>query len=364
MNSSLDGRCSRSVRALAAAAALGSVLTLVAACDRGSSGGSGGDSPIKMALVGVDLTNPYYLKMKTDAEAEAKKLNVSLSVQTVASGAGADVETQQIESAVASGAKAILVMPFAEGINPAIKKARDAGVVVYAVDNPTNPTSAVDMSYVTGNRVVGKQLGAWVAAKVKGEHVNIAMLDVFADQTIPVDIDRDQGFLAGMGIDVKDENVKGDEAASGSFDGGTYTVICHQPTQATQDGGRTAMENCLSKNPDVNVVYTINEPSAFGAYQALKAAGKTKDVTIATFDGSCDGIDAMKRGELTVDAQTYPGKMAQLAMQAAVAQIKDGTKPSPSDGLDYYNSGSSLVTDDPISGVDSITSAEAAKLCF
>ncbi len=35
------------------------------------------------------------------------------------------------------------------------------------------------------------------------------------------------------------------------------------------------MENCLSKNPDINVVYTINEPAANGANKALEAAAKT-----------------------------------------------------------------------------------------
>ena len=105
------------------------------------------------------------------------------------------------------------------------------------------------------------------------------MLDLFNNQVVSVDIQRDHGFLEGMGIDPgsKTQNGQGgqDRVLLG---GGEYQIACHQPTQGAIDGGRTAMENCLSANPDINVVYAINEPAAEGAYNALKAAGKQNDV--------------------------------------------------------------------------------------
>ncbi len=58
------------------------------------------------------------------------------------------------------------------------------------------------------------------------------------------------------------------------------------------------MENCLSKNPDINLVYTINEPAAFGAYQAIKAAGKEKDITIVSVDGGCRGVQGSSMARL------------------------------------------------------------------
>ena len=50
--------------------------------------------------------------------------------------------------------------------------------------------------------------------------------------------------------------MNGDEEATGNYSGGNYTIVCNEPTQGNQDGGKTAMENCLSKNPDINVVYS------------------------------------------------------------------------------------------------------------
>ena len=79
-----------------------------------------------------------------------------------------------------------------------------------------------------------------------------------------------------MGIDVADPKKNGDEAKTGKYTGGKggdYTIVCNEPSNGAEDGGRTAMENCLSKNPNINVVYTINEPAAVGANAALKAAG-------------------------------------------------------------------------------------------
>ena len=68
------------------------------------------------------------------------------------------------------------------------------------------------------------------------------------------------------------------------------------------------MEKCLAKNPNINLVYTINEPTAVGANAALKAAGKT--ATIVSVDGGCAGVASVKNGVIGATAQQYPLKMA------------------------------------------------------
>ncbi len=79
------------------------------------------------------------------------------------------------------------------------------------------------------------------------------------------------------------------------------------------------MENCLQKNPDVNLVYTINEPAAAGAYNALKKAGKEKGVMIVSVDGGCDGIRDVAAGKIAATSQQYPLKMAAMGVDAGVA---------------------------------------------
>ena len=124
------------------------------------------------------------------------------------------------------------------------------------------------------------------------------MLDLFNDKVVSVDYNRDQGFLTGMGIDTKDKAKNGDEATTGKYTGGKggdYTIVCNEPTQGAQDGGKTAMENCLSKTKDINVVYTINEPAAAGAVEALQAAG-IKDALVVSVDGGCSPGIAIGQG--------------------------------------------------------------------
>ena len=92
-----------------------------------------------------------------------------------------------------------------------------------------------------------------------------------------------------MGIDVKDGKKNGDEAKTGKYTAsGDYTIVCNEAGKGAEDGGRSAMEKCLAKNPDINVVYTINEPTAVGANAALKAANKT--AIIVSVDGGCAGV--------------------------------------------------------------------------
>ncbi len=124
------------------------------------------------------------------------------------------------------------------------------------------------------------------------------------------------------------------------------------------------METLLSKNPDINVVYTINEPAAYGAYQALQAAGKTEGVIIVSVDGGCAGVANVKDGIIGATSQQYPVKMAELGVQAIVDLAKNGTKPSVSDGLDFFNTGVALVTDTPAEGVESIDTTEASSICW
>ena len=83
------------------------------------------------------------------------------------------------------------------------------------------------------------------------------------------------------------------------------------------------MEQCLSANPDINVVYTINEPAGEGAHAALKADNREDKAFIVSIDGSCQGMEDVENGIFAADATQYPGKMAKLGVDA-VAKIGDG----------------------------------------
>jgi len=317
-----------------------------------------------VALILKNTTNPFFVSMQKSAEEAASADNVKLTVSAGTKDGDEATQITAIENAISAGDKGILITPNGNGVVPALDKARAAGLFVIALDTPPDPASSVDITFATDNLLAGKLIGQWTAKTLAGGAATIAMLDLFDDKIVSVDLRRDHGFLEGMGIDVGDETKNGGEASSGSYSGGTYEIACHEATQGAEDGGRTAMENCLSKNPDINVVYTINEPAANGAYKALQAAGKEKDAIIVSVDGGCSGVQFVKDGVIGATAQQYPGKMATLGMKAIADLARGGAKPSVSSGLDFFNTGVALVTDKPVEGVDSISVADGLAGCW
>ncbi|MGS2619766.1 substrate-binding domain-containing protein [Micromonospora sp. LZ34] len=348
---------------LVAAAAATSMV--VSGCGGSGDEGSGdGDSTVAVSLITKNSTNPFFVTMqqgaKKAADAEGVKLNLAAGKED-GDEAG---QVQAIEDAIARGDDGILITPNGPGVNPAIKKARDAGLYVIALDTPPDPADTVDITFATDNFKAGELVGKWTAVQLAGKPATIALLDLFNDKIVSVDYNRDQGFLTGMGIDTADKKKNGDEAKTGNYSGGTYTIACNEPTQGAEDGGRTAMENCLNRNPDINVVYTINEPAAVGAYKALQAAGKTQGVLVVSIDGGCDGVKQVKDGVIGATSQQYPLKMAELGVQAIKKIANDGEKPQVTGGLDFFDTGVTLVTDKPATGVESITSADATGRCW
>jgi fructose transport system substrate-binding protein len=347
--------------------ALATVVAATATVLSGCGAPAATDDTIGVSLIVKTTTNPFFVAMQNGAEQAADEQGVSL---TFAAGTQDGDEASQItaiENAISRGDKGILITLNGPGVNDAIQKARDAGLYVIALDTAPDPADVVDITFATDNRLAGNLIGQWTAEALEGETAVIALLDVFTDRSVSVDYNRDQGFLEGLGVDVADPKVNGDEAPTGTYTGGAggdYVIVGNEATNGAEDGGRTAMETLLSKNPDINVVYTINEPAAYGAYQALEAAGKQDDVLIVSVDGGCTGVGYVKDGTIDATAQQYPLKMAELGVAAIKELATNGTKPEVTEGLDFFNTGVALVTDQPFDGIDSIDTTEASDVCW
>jgi fructose transport system substrate-binding protein len=348
--------------ALTAAAAL--AFTGCASGGTASGADAGGDEPIGVSLIVKTTSNPFFVAMQDGAEAAAEDLGVELTMAAGKEDGDEDTQIQAIENAISKGDAGILITPNGPAVEDALVKARDAGLYVIALDTPPADPDSVDITFATDNFQAGQEIGKWTAAKLGGEKATIALIDLFDDKVVSVDYNRDQGFLDGMGIDTADAEANGDEASTGSYSGGDYEIVGNEASQGAEDGGRTAAETLLSKNPDINVVYTINEPAAYGAYEAFKAAGKTDGLIVVSVDGGCAGIDAVKDGIIGATSQQYPVKMAELGVQAIFDLVQSGTAPEVTDGLDFYNTGVALVTDDTQDGVESIDTAEGGEICW
>jgi fructose transport system substrate-binding protein len=297
---------------------------------------------IKVALITKDATNPFFVKMRAGATAEAKKLGAELRYAAGKSSSDNAGQITAIENMVTAGVKGILIT-VADGKAqvPAILKARKAGVLVIALDTPTVPRTATDALFATNNFNAGILIGKYARAATKGKRVTIAMLDEHAGSSVGAL--RHNGFLSGFGIKNSDNQ-----------------IVCVGNGQGQTAPSQTAMENCLQKNPNIDVVYTINEPSAAGAWNALKRAGKTQaDVTIVSVDGGCAGVRNVRGGIIDATSQQYPLKMAALGVAAVVKFAKTGQKASG-----YTDTGVNLIAKKAVAGVKSKGVAYGLANCW
>jgi fructose transport system substrate-binding protein len=353
----------QNIRRLGAlAGAIGLCLGLVACSS--SSSKSSATGKIGVSLILKTLTNPYFVSMEKDAKAAAAKDNVTLTVAAGTQDGDTQTQITAIDTAISRGDKGILITTNGDAVNTALNQAKQAGLFVIALDTSTNPASVADITYATDNEQAGKLDGQYAAAVLGGKPAVIAMLDLFNNQVVSVDIDRDHGFLEGMGIDPGSTTQNGKEAKTGNYSGGSYTIACHQPTQGAIDGGRTAMENCLSANPNINVVYAINEPAGEGAYNALQAAGKQTQAKIFAIDGSCAGLKLVTSGEFASDAVQYPGKMASLGVDSIAKLARGGSKPTVTSGKSFFDTGTGLVATTSATGVTITSPTDAASACW
>jgi fructose transport system substrate-binding protein len=351
----------------AALIATGLTASLVlAACGGGGSSGSSGSGAsgsasgeeVIVGLITKTDTNPFFVKMKDGATQAAQQAGVTLQSFAGKQDGDNEAQVQAIENLISAGAKGFMITANdSKAIVPSLDKAKQAGMLVIALDTPVDPADAADATFATDNFQAGNLIGQWAKAKfeAEGKQARIAMLDL-SPNGVSVDVQRDQGFLSGFGIDIANKDQIGDESDP--------RIVGHDVTDGAEEGGRTAMENLLQKDPTINLVYTINEPAAAGAYAALEAAGKQNDVTIVSIDGGCPGVAAVKAGQIGATSQQYPLKMAQEGVAAISQFAKDGTKPEATEGKTFVDTGVNLITDAPQTGVESQDTTFGQQNCW
>src|SRR5919201_5838064 len=297
---------------------------------------------IKVGLITKDATNPFFVKMRAGATKAARRLGATLVYAAGKSSSDNATQIAAIENMTTAGVKGILItVADGKAENAAIARARKRGVVVIALDTPTVPKTATNALFATNNFNAGVLIGKYARAATKGKTVTIAMLDEHAGSSVGAL--RHNGFLKGFGIKA-----------------GNKQIACVGNGECQVAPSQTAMETCLQKNPNIDVVSTLHQPSAAGAWTALKNAGKTQQgTTIVSVDGGCQGVRNVQAGIIDATSQQYPLKMASLGVAAVVNYAKSGKKVSG-----YTDTGVNLIAKTPVPGVPSKSVAYGLANCW
>jgi fructose transport system substrate-binding protein len=361
------GRMSRAPRRRRVELVLGACAAvaclMICACTPGDS--RGGRDEIAVTLITKDNSNPFSIAMQEGAKQAAIEEDVKLTIGAGKFDGDDQGQVPHIENAISEGHRGILVAANGSAVNASIKRARDAGLFVIALDTPTEPANVVDLTVASDNFKAGELIGHWAAETLAGQPARLAMLNAANNKIMNVDVQRGQGFLTGMGIEANNTETIGDEPPTGSYQGGgAYELVCHEATHGSLNGGRIAMENCLTKNPGVNLVYAVNELAAEGAHQALQAAD-TAGATIVSVGGGCEpGIRLVKEGVIGATSQQYPLRMASEAVRTIAEYVRNDATPTIAKGRGFLATPVALVTDNPVPNVESITSTQADEVCW
>jgi len=324
-------------------------LALAAIVFAASGASIAADAPV-IGLITKTETNPFFVAMKDGASAEARAKGAKLLTAAGKSVTDNASQVTAVENMVAAGAKTILIVASdTKAIVPALRKAREKGVLVIALDTATDPMDAADALFATDNYQAGVLIGQYAKAALGARTPVIATLDLVPG--LSVGTQRHNGFLHGFGLDAPD--------AKSAELGKDAVVACMADSFGDQAKGQTAMENCLQKNPDINLVYTVNEPAAAGAFNALRKAGKDKGVTIVSIDGGCEGVKNVGNGMIAATSQQYPLKMGQMGVAAGVEFARTGRKPTG-----YTDTGATLIASKAAAGVESKDVKTGAEQCW
>jgi fructose transport system substrate-binding protein len=322
------------------------LLSLLLVAPGGGGGCSKTSSPspagaLRIGLVTKTETNPFFVKLREAAVARARLRGAELIALSGKFEGDNEGQVAAIENLMRKGVKGILIAASnSSAIVAAIQAARARGILVTALDTPTDPADAVDGTFATDNHEAGRLEGAWLKRALGAKSAKIVMLDgVPGSRT---DSERHQGFLQGFGVTERDSAIVGRANVYGD-----------------QAKAHSAMENLLQAHPDVNVVYTINETVARGAYVAISAKRKPGQILLGSIDGGCDGVKDVQQAKLGATVMQFPRRMAELGVDAVIEFARTGHKPSG-----FVDTGARLITDQPQADLDSQDTTFGLTSCW
>ncbi|VEB24104.1 ribose ABC transporter substrate-binding protein RbsB [Avibacterium volantium] len=249
-----------------------------------------------IALAVSTLDNPFFVTLKEGAEKEADKLGYNLVV--LDSQNDPAKELANVEDVTVRGAKVLLINPTdSTAVASAVRMANQKNIPVITLDRGAAQGKVV--SHIASDNVAGgKMAGDFIAEKL-GDNAKVIQLEGIAGTSAARE--RGEGFKQAV------------EAHK-------FDVLASQPADFDRTKGLNVMENLLTAQPNVQAVFAQNDEMALGAIRAVQAANKS--VLIVGFDGTDDGVKAVKSGKLAATIAQQPELIGALGVQTADKVIK------------------------------------------
>ncbi len=280
-------------------AAVAAVLALTAtACGDGSAADDG-SAPIEIGMSISTLNNPFFVELQKGAEAQAKDSEIDLTITDAQNDSA--TQANQIQNFTSQNMSTIIINPVdSDAAGPSVKAAGNADIPVVAADRAVN--GAEVNTTVASDNVQGGELAAEKLAEEMGEEGKVVVLRGIAGTS--ASRERGEGFEKGI---ARFPDIE---------------VVAQQPADFDRAKGLDVMTNLLQANPDVTGVFAENDEMALGAVKALgERAGST--VTVVGFDGTADGLKAVKAGTMAATVAQQPDELGRMAVRNAARLARD-----------------------------------------
>lgn len=279
------------------------LMLMTTACGSNSADHSqaGKKKDIRIGLAISTLNNPFFVDIKKSAIAEAKAQGAHLVVQNAHD--DASEQRSQISTFADKKVDSVVVNPVSSNAaGPPAKAASKSGIPIVTADRSIK--GAKVRTAVASNNKEGGELAAESVSEELGGKGHILVLQ--GQRGTSASKERGEGFDTGL---KKHPGIKVDARKPADFDR-------HKGRQVTSD--------MLSSHPDVDAVFAENDEMALGAIKALgDRAGK--DVKVIGFDGTPEGLKAVKKGELNTTLAQRPDEIGRLAVRNAIRLAKGST---------------------------------------
>jgi ABC-type sugar transport system substrate-binding protein len=253
----------------------------------------------KVAVVISTLNNPWFVVLADTAKARAQELGYEATVFDSQNDTA--VEASHFEDIIAGGYKAILFNPTDANSSVAnVLKAKTAGIPVFCIDREINSTNAAVTQVLSDSYSACVRMGKYFVKMVGQNGQYAELLGIVGDNNT---WNRSKGFHSVV------DNYPG------------LKMVAQQSADFDRAKGLDVMTAILQAHPDLNAVFCGNDAMAMGAYQALVAAGKDKQVKVFGFDGADDVVKLVSEGKIVATAMQFPKLMARTAAEDADAYI-------------------------------------------
>jgi len=279
--------------------------SLAACSNTATDSAAGEEDTITIGLAVANLQADYFNQIRQSVQAEAKKKNVKVIVADAKG--DSDTQVSQIQDFITQEVDSIIYIPAgAAAASVPVRNAQSAGIPVVTVDR--NPEKAPGDTFIATDSVAAaKDLGNYVA-EVTGGTGKLAVIQGQTGTT--PELARDTGFKAAM------------------KDAPGIVEVARQASKAwAQDEGFAIAQDMLQAHPDITIFFGRADGLALGAAQAVRAAGREKDVTIVGFDGDVAGLEAVRDGVLAATITQPAQGEGRLALESALKLIKGEKLP-------------------------------------